>query len=243
MDQLSELRTAVQSDLTVGSESSLFPTATIDLAINRAYRKIGAMYKWHETRDALKTSAMSGSEYYDYPTNWQPNSVWKLTLDGIDYGDPLVFKDYQFEKENDLPSGMEKMWTNYGKRFFIYPVPTANGDKNISVWGYKFVDLLVLDGDITIFSYSMPDINEAIVMEAVAILKQKGDIQQSARAGVVAGASLMSQEARAIVVTRTIQISLEDSKSVRTTPQFYVPNFFASGVQNRQDVRNIIGNF
>lgn len=243
MDQLSELRAAVQSDLTVGAESSLFPATTIDLAINRAYRKIGAMYKWNETRDALKTSTISGREYYEYPQAWRPNSIWKIVVDSEDYGDPLTFKDYQFEQDNDSPSGLERMWTNYGKRFFIDPAPTTNGDKNISIWGYKFVESLSLDGDITIFSYSMPEINEAIVLEAVAILKRKGDEKQSARMGVVAGAGLISQEARSIVVTTITKIALEDSKSVRTTPQFYVPNFFPSGIQSQQSVRNIIGNF
>ena len=241
MDQLSELRTAVQSDLTVGAESSLFTPTTIDLAINRAYRKIGAMFKWEETKDALKTSAIADREYYDYPTNWRPMSIWKLTVDGTDFGDPLTFKDYNYEKENDNPSGLLRMWSNYGKRYFVDPTPTADGDKNIAIHGYKFVDLLSLDGDITIFSYTMPEINEAIVLEAGEILKVKGEVKQAERGGSVIGMELLSKQAKSIVITTWTKISQEQSKLVRTTPQFNVPDFFAPVKSTRKDTN--IGNF
>lgn len=243
MDNLGDMRTAVQSDLTVGDESSLITPSTIDLAINRAYRKIGAMFKWEETKDALKTSALLGHEYYNYPQNWRPMSIFKLTVDSQDFGEPLLFKDYQYEKENSMPSGFERMWTNYGKRYFIYPVPTANGSKNIAIFGYKFVDLLSLDGDITIFSYSMPEINEAIVLEAGAILKNKTEIQQAQRAGIVVGSDMLSQEAKSIVITTWTKISQENSKLQRTTPAWNVPDFFGSGVGSLEDPRKKIGNF
>lgn len=241
MDQLSELRTAVQSDLTVGGESSLFPPATIDLAINRAYRKIGAMFRWEETKDALKTSALANHEYYDYPRNWRPFSIWKLTLDGIDYGDPLTFKDYQYEKENDHPTGLVRSWSNYGKKYFIDPTPTADGVKNIAIHGYKFVDKLTLDGDITIFSYTMPEVNEAIVLEAGEILKVKGEVKRADTGGSFIGAELISKQAKGIVVTTWTKISQEQSKLVRTTPQFNVPDFFAPTRSSRKDSN--IGNF
>lgn len=241
MDQLSELRTAVQSDLTVGDESSLITPATIDLAINRAYRKIGAMFKWEETKDALKTSALANNEYYTYPRNWRPMSIWKLTLDGQDFGDPLTFKDYNYEKENNLPSGFVRMWSNYGKKYFIYPVPTANGDKNIAIFGYKFVDLLSLDGDITIFSYTMPEVNEAIVLEAGEILKNKTEVRQAQRSASVIGMELLSQPAKSIVITAWTKISQEQTKLQRTTPQFNVPDFFGPARTGRKDSN--IGNF
>ena len=243
MDNLGDMRTAVQSDLTVGDESSLITPSTIDLAINRAYRKIGAMFKWEETKDALKTSALLGHEYYNYPQNWRPMSIFKLTVDGQDFGEPLLFKDYQYEKENSMPSGFERMWTNYGKRYLIYPIATANGNKNIAIFGYKFVDLLSLDGDITIFSYSMPEINEAIVLEAGAILKNKTEIQQAQRAGIVVGSDMLSQEAKSIVITTWTKISQENSRLQRTTPAWNVPDFFGSGVGSLEDPRKKIGNF
>jgi len=243
MDLLSELRQAVQDDLTVGEESSLYPPALIDRFINRAYRKIGAMYKWTETKDAKKTNAIAGDENYDYPTNWRPESIWRIEIDGIDHGTPLTFDDYQFEKANSYPSGYTKMWANYGKQFFIYPTPTVTGDKNISIFGYKFVDALTSDSDITIFSYSIPNVNEAIVLEACAMLKNKGNIDQPQRSGVVVGSTLLSQEAKGIVVTEWSKIIQEKAKYARTTPMFDVPDMFGSTLSNRRVLRNRIGDF
>lgn len=241
MDQLSELRTAVQSDLTIGDESTLITPATIDLAINRAYRKIGAMFRWEETKDALKTSALANHEYYDYPQNWRPMSIWKLTVDGTDFGDPLTFKDYNYEKENNLPSGLVRMWSNYAKKYFIYPVITADGDNNIAIFGYKFVDKLTLDGDITIFSYSMPEVNEAIVLEAGEILKNKAEVKASDRGGSIIGMDLLSKPAKSIVVQTWTKITQEQSKLEKTQPQWDVPDFFGPARTGRKDSN--IGNF
>ncbi len=243
MDNLGEMRAALQSDLTVGAESALFDAATLNLNLNRAYRKIGAMFKWPDTKDSLKTSAVANHEYYDYPQNWRPNSIWKLTLDATDYGEPLTFKDYLYEKENSLPSGLQRMWANYGKRYFIYPIPTATGDKNIVIWGFKFVDKLTVDGDVTIFSYSMPNINEAIVLEALAICKNKGDIQPVVSRSYIMGATLLSDEAKNIVISEWGKLSQEEAKLQRTTPQWDVSDLFASGVNNENAIRNKVGNF
>lgn len=240
MDNLSEMRTGVQSDLTVGSESGLFSPTTIDLAINRAYRKIGAMFKWEETRDAQKTSAIEDREYYTYPQTWRPMSIYKLVVDEKDFGEPLTFKDYQYEKENNLPSGFQRMWCNFGKKYFFYPIPTTNGDKNIWIFGYKFVDKLTLDGDITIFSYSMPEVNEAIVSEAVAILEKKGKIEEVDKSGQVI---LLSPVARTIVTATWSKISQENQRQQRTTSAWNVPDFFGSGAGSQEDPRKKIGNF
>lgn len=243
MDLFSELIAAVQSDLTVGDESSLFDPTTIKRAINRAYRKIGGMFKWVETKDALKTSTLADAEYYDYPENWRTDSIWKLTVDGTDYGDPLTFKDYTFERENNYPAGLTNIWSNFQRRYFITPVPSTTGNNNISIWGYKAVDLLVDTTDITIFSYSMSEINEAIVLEAVAILKNKGEISQPVRRSYATGSEMFSQEARSIVVNAWVKVAQEQSRLESTTPAWDVPNFFGTGINNNNAVRNRIGNF
>lgn len=218
MDTLLELRTAVQSDLTVNSESTLFAPTIIDLAINRSYRKAGALFKWSETEDAQKTSTVSGQEYYDYPDNWRPNSAWKLVVDDEDYDDPLAFKDYLYEKENDIPCGADYLWSQQWRRFFLYPTPTANGNNNMTIWGIKVVDKLVNDGDTTIFSYAMPDCNEAVVLEAVAILKAKGEDEKSGM--------FRSAEAKGLLANAWQKIRAEEAKFEKTQPLLNVPDFF-----------------
>lgn len=234
MDVFSELQTAVQSDLNVDATSTLFDLTTVKLAINRAYHKIGGLFRWPETEDAKKTSTIASQDYYDYPDNWKPESVWKLEVDGIDYGDPLVFKDYIYEIDNDFPhlSSPYYVWTSQWRRYFIYPTPTTNGSNNISVWGQKAVDALTLQNDPTIFSYSLPECNEAVVLEAVAILRAKGEDTNTAL--------FKSSEAKQILTIAWNKIRQDKTKYEKTTPFFEVPDYYRNKLQ---DIRNKIGNF
>lgn len=230
MDIFSDLYTAVQSDLTIGSESTLYPLSTVKLAVNRSYRKAGGLFRWAELEDAKKTSTVASQEYYDYPSDWRPDSAWKLIVDSVDYLDPLVFKDYLYEKEEDWPSGADYAWASQWRRFFIYPTPTANGDNNITIWGHKVVSALSSDSDVTIFSYSMPECNEAVVLEAVAILKAKGESEQSSM--------FKSAEAKQILISAWQRQKQEQSKYEKTQPFFDVSDMFG-----KTSTDEVIGNF
>ena len=231
MDTLLNIRTAVQDDLTVGDESTLYSPNLIDRAINRAYRKVGGLFPWPELQDAKKTSTQVNQEYYDYPQNWRSDSIWKLTVDGVRYGEdpdgsPLSFDDYLNFKE-DNPDSTDKKWANQWRRYFIWPVPSAQGDNNIVVWGIKVVSSLVNDADTTVFSYSTPEANEAIELEAVAILKSKGDDDKSGQ--------FKSLEAKQILTVAWNKIAKEQAKYEKTSPFFDVPDFFGNG--NSKDLR------
>lgn len=219
MDEFSDLISAVQSDLTVGSESTLFPSDTIKLALNRSYRKAGGLFRWPETEDSKNASTKNGYEYYDYPSNWRPDSVWKLMVDDVDYGEPLTFKDYLYEKEEDIPSGRDYLWSSQWRRYFIYPTPTTDGTNNISIWGQKVVDELVNNTDTTIFSYAMPECNDAVVLEAVAILKSKGENDK--------GAEFKSAEAKQILTIAWGKVRQDQAKYLKSQPFFDIPDLLA----------------
>lgn len=223
--------TAVQGDLTIGSESTLFTPTLVKSAINRARLKSEGLYPWVELNDAKKTSTVAGREYYDYPRGWRSNSIWKLTVDDQDYGDPLAFKDYLYEKENDYPSDLDYMWANQWRRYFIDPTPTTNGTNNIVVWGQMNGQTLVNDSDTTIFSYNQPECNEAIVLEAVEILKRKG--------GELREGTFLSAEAKQILGMAWERSKRETARHERTQSSFDVPDFF-SGVSR---IKQKIGNF
>src|SRR3990167_6002345 len=234
MDLLSDIRQAIQDDLTVGNESNLFHTALIDRAINRSYRKAGGLFRWPKLEDYKKTSTQTNQEYYDYPSTWRPDSIFRLEVDDDQYGEdpdgsPLAFEDYlTWRADEDNDNSTDKKWANQHTRYFIYPVPTSVGTNNITVWGMKNVSSLTSDSDTTIFSYNMPECNEAVELEALAILKGKGEDDK--------GSQFKSLEAKQILTVAFNKIKAEQFKYERNQPFFEVTDMF-------RKTRSRIGNF
>lgn len=232
MNTLSEIRSAVRSDLNAGTNSSLYPTTRIDSAINRAYIKSARLFRWPALEDAKKTTTSQDQEYYDSPQNWTPDSIWRVEVDGSMYGEepdgnPLAFKDYLIWKAEN-PNSTDKKWAVQYKRYFIWPVPTIAG-KVITIFGQQNVTELSDDADTTIWSYDMPECNEAVALEATAILKRKGEIK----------GDMYSEEAKQILVIAFNKIKQEQMKYEKNQPFFNVPNFYA----NKTGKSKVIGNF
>lgn len=230
MDTLAQMRAAVQSDLTVGDEATLYNTTAVDLAINRAYRKAGALFPWPELEDSKKTVTQANIDYYDYPSNWRSDSIWKLRINLERYGEdpdgsPLSFDDYLNWKE-DYPNSTDKKWANQQRRYFVSPTPTV-ADLVICVWGLMVVETLDDDADTTIFSYHAPECNEAIVLEAVAILKNKGELEKAGE--------FRSLEAKQILSGAWGKIRMENSKYEKNQPFFEVQDFY--GNSSMRDLR------
>lgn len=245
MDTLQAIRQAIQDDLTVGDESTLYSPSLIDRAINRAYRKAAGLFAWPELQDAKKTVTQANQESYDYPVNWRSNSIWKLGVSDSSaedprYGEepdgsPLSFDDYLNWKE-DNPDSTDKKWANYGRRYFIWPIPTALGSfvtgiNVIYIWGLKVVSSLTNDSDTTVFSYSTPEANEAIQLEAMAILKSKGDDDKSGQ--------FKSLEAKQILTVAWNKITKENAKYEKEQPFFEVPDMFS----NSNNSKDLTGRF
>jgi len=234
MDSLSDIRTAIRSDLNVSDSSSLYPQTTIDLAINRAHIKATRLFNWPQLMDAKKTSTQSAIENYDLPTTWSPDSAWRLEVDDSMYGEdpdgsPMDFNDYLLWKEDNTGSD-DKKWTVHGNQLFIYPTPTSAGDYNISVWGQKNATELTDDTDTTIFSYAMPEGNEAILLEALAILKKKGENDKSGQ--------MVSEEAKQILIVAYKKIRSARAKYEKTQPFLEVPDMFG-----KTSTDDLIGRF
>jgi hypothetical protein len=238
MNLFSDFITAIQDDLNVDDNSTLYPRAVIKRAVNRAYIKCSGSFNWPETEDAKKTSSQIGQEYYDYPQTWRSDSVFHLEMDNKQYGEdpdgsPMNWNDYLvWRRDSNNDSSTDKKWANQRRRYFIYPVPTTNGSYNISVWGHIVPDALVEDTDFTIWSYSMPEGNEAIVLEAVAILKSKGEKEKSGE--------FRSAEAKQILTMAWDKIQKEQAKYEKDQPFFDVPDYFGN---SKEAVKNDIGKF
>ena len=236
MDDFNSLIDAVQSDLNINDDSDFNNLTAVKLAINRAKRKGEALFRWPGLEDGQKLSTKANQEYYDYPLDWRPFSIWKLWVDSDDneFEDPLVFKDYLFEKEQSFPAGKKTIWANQGKRFFFVidgVVVSSDGSENIKIWGIKTNTAdLSEDDDETIFSHSIPICNEAIVLEAKAILKAKADQQQSGL--------FFSTDAKAIFTEEWGKIKQEMAKSEKTQPFFDVPDMFRGRGRGPQNTGN-----
>ena len=226
MDNLGEMRLGVQSGLNVTANSSLFPPATIDSAINRAYQKAGGLFKWPALEDAVKTSTVATQEYYDAPTTWRPDSIFRIEIDGVQWGEapdgsPMKYPDYLIWRANSNNANSTlKKWAVQWLRYFVFPVPTTNGANNLHIWGYENVEELTLDADTTIFSSNMPECNEAIVLETVAILKKKGEAPKTGQ--------MLSDEAKQILIVAYNKIRGEQAKYEKAQPMFEVEDMFSS---------------
>lgn len=232
METLGDMVEAIQDDLTVGEESNLFSPPVIKRYVNRAYlNKVVPFKPWPELQDAKETTTQNGQEYYDYPQNWRSNSIWKVRIDMIRYGEdpdgsPLSYDDYMNWKE-DNPNSTDKKWTNQWRRYFVWPVPT-NNTSTICIWGIKTVTTqLSSDTDTTIFSYSTPQANEAIVLEAEAMLKGKDDKDTTGQ--------FKSLEAKTLLAQTWTDISKEMAKYEKDMPFFEVQDFYGKG--NSRDMR------
>jgi len=233
MDTLSEMRSAVQSDLNVDSNSTLFTPTRIDVALNRAYQKAGALFRWPALSDGKDTTTQANIEYYDAPSTFRPFSIYRLYVDSEIYGEspdgsPMDFNDYQTWKLDNSTS-TDKKWTIFKGFYFIHPTPTAAG-LEICVWGQKNITEMSEDASTTIFSYSMPEGNEALVLEASAILKKKGED--------VGMGQMFSEEAKLILALSFDKIKKEKTKTEKIQPFFDVPDYYGPA-----NTKNIIGNF
>lgn len=134
-------------------------------------------------------------------------------------GSPMNWSDYlNWRSDSDNADSTDKKWANQKRRFFIYPVPTTNGSNNISVWGQLIPDALESDSGVTIWSYSMPEGNEAVVLEAVAMLKSKDEKEKLGE--------FRSLEAKQLLIVAWDKIQKEQVKYEKNLPLFDIPNYF-----------------
>ena len=233
LETRAELRSIIQSDLNVSDSSSLFPPATINSAINRGYVKAYRLFRWPGTEDAKATTTQADHDYYDSPSNFVPDSMWRVQVDGVMYGTkpggrPMSYHDF-LQWKIDNPSSTEKRWAKQWNRYFISPTPTASA-LAIVVWGQENADVLDDDTDVTIFSYNLPECNEAVILEAKAILKNKGASPKDGQ--------FYSAEAKGILAVAYARISQDTAQEEKIQPMLNVPDFFGSGSQTQ-----VTGNF
>lgn len=234
METQADIRRAVQDQLNAASNSTLYSPTVIDRAIGRVYLIVTGLFRWPQLQDAVYTTTQNGINYYDQPDNWRPQSIWRLEVGGVRYGEkpdgsPIAFNDFLTWKE-DNPTSTKKKWAMQWKRYFISPTPT-DSVTTLTIWGQENATPLTpgVDAATTIFSENMPECNVALAKEVVADLKMKGERPSDKQ--------LLSPEASAIFIASFHKWTKDTAKQEKIEPFFNVPDLFgrSSSVNNIGD--------
>lgn len=162
------MRDELTSRLLVADNSTMYTTTRIQNLILDAHLTATNMFPFPELQKAKMTGTLYGQYYYDYPTEFQVGSIFRVVVDDIVY-DKVAFEDWLDYKKNNATVTDKYIFAEYGKQIFIFPTPTTTGTNNIDVYGQIQATQLSGDSDLTIFSRSDDQGNEAIVKIALSV--------------------------------------------------------------------------
>lgn len=205
--------------LQVAANSTLYPAARVTKIIQDAYLWATQLVIWHDLVRARATGTVAAQEYYDYPDNFRSESIIRLTIDGEEYR-RKNFEDYLTFKKNN-PSSTKKMFSSFGRQFFVHPTPTATGAGNMIAWGAIQADPLSATDTISIFSYNKEEANEAVIKKGLSIALIRSDPNLA-----------KSEETEAISIL--LKLSTDENKNTQRNqrlqhPMLSVPDYLGGG--------------
>jgi hypothetical protein len=214
METFADLKSELQKRLMSSSSSSSFSDTRLGELINSAYRWAASLFPWDDLKRAKETVTVANQEYYDYPEEFQTNSVFRLTVDGEAYK-KISFPTYLEYKDNN-ESSTDKLFSEYGRQLFIYPTPTQAG-LSIVIWGIIQPAKLISGSDKTFFYNFDISANEAIVNKALSTALLSIDPSKSAQ---------LKQEAFEILSIIWNDMKQRDSYSQPQDKAFFEVNDF-----------------
>lgn len=223
-----ELQNALKDDLSSTVVSTFWTPTMLEGWINRGVIWATNFRPWPFTEKAEYTKSRANARYYDYPDDTADGpSAFKsdsIRLCQIEQDDgtmaeytKLRYNDFMKYLE-DNPTGTDKVFSDYRRRYFINPVVTVS-DRNISVWGQEKAKELVADTDETAFSEGEETGDQAIILYAKSIALKKARRYNEATAEITEATNLLLE------IWKRIQ---EEQSQYRTKSNalFNVPNFF-----------------
>lgn len=204
----------------------------VQAGVNKAWD-----YKpWTFKEGDRKTTSVD-DEYYDYPDDFEDESISRLTVAGEEY-EKKLFADYQRYFENN-PNATDKFWSEHLRFYFINQNAYTVGDE-IVVLGTLRAPTLSSSGDLLPFSYASDNKensgNRAIIQlayaEALSSDKKKNPTQ---------GALEEKRGYGMLDVIWQPMAARKAAEQSKDRPFFDVPDYFANG--GRGNSRNITGNF
>ncbi len=213
-----DIREWIQSQLSVGAGSSQFTPTRVNIEINNAYLWACSKFNWKNLERTKSTSTKAGLDYYDYPPKFRLESINRLEIDGLPYNK----KDYddflEYRRINPTDTS-KRIFANHDSFYFVFPTPTADGNKNLDVRGFENPNPMALDTDKTIFSDSDPDANRAIAKQALATLKAKGKDKKQGQIEDAEALNILASIYNKALGSRQTEQQLDQ-------PAFDVPDYF-----------------
>jgi hypothetical protein len=217
LETRADLESELVSQLQVAANSSLFPSTRITELIRTAYKKATELFIWNDLVKAMCTRSFSGYEYYDYPDEFRSGTIIRLEMDDEPY-ERKNFEDY-LEYKHQNSSSTEKLFSSFGRQYFIWPIPTTTGTDNITICGAVVADPLDDATDETIFTNNNEDCNLAVVGLALSIALKRVD------------AAVSKKEEESAIATLGRHNAVEQATTQRDKriqhPRFSVPNYFS----------------
>lgn len=218
------------------ANNGLFTDTDLGDYIQSGTNKAWDFKPWTFKEADRKTTSINDS-YYNYPTDFEDESISRLTVNGEEYNKKL-FADYQKYFEN-YPDATDKFWSEHLRFYFINQNAYTVGDE-IVVLGKLRAPTLSSGSDLLPFSYTSDNQensgNRAIIQfayaEALSSNKKKNPTQGAL------------EEKRGYGMLDVIWAPMAARKSAEQSqdrPFLDVPDYFANG--GRGNSKNIIGNF
>lgn len=221
METFTELKSELQSRLMVADNSTLFSDTRLGQLINNAYLWAAGLFDWPELEMARTTDSEAGAFYYDYPDDYKTDSIYYMTVNGVEH-DRKSFEDWLDFKRNNPDETSEKIFANHGRQYFIFPTPTAS-ELPICIFGQIKPETMSEASDTTIFSKGDPQGNEAVIKKALSEGIRRAD-QKLAEAEEGGAVGILT-----LIHTRIASRNQRDQRLDH--PKFDVPDFFATGKQ------------
>ena len=221
METRLDIQNELQPMLMAVSTSSYFTVARIQKAISRANLWAGDEFPWPNIKKGFITDSVAGQPYYDYPSNCQSESIFKMSLDGLSDFTKKDFEEYLKFKEEE-PSSIDKYFSEYGRQIFFTPPATTDGTANLIFWGLIQAGEMGADVSETMFSGWSSSTNEGVLLRAYAYLIKNIDPNKANDA---------IAEAKSIINKAYLKIAKrQQRKQMINKSQFDLPDLFGSGI-------------
>ncbi len=163
--KLSEFLTELNNRIAAAKVSGFWSDTMKKQWINTAGERVCNYRRWKALEYALKTVTKANQEYYDYPSEFQEDSIYYMEVDGKEHIG-VSWDDYQNYKAN---GSTDRVFASHNSFYFINPTP-IKADLELAIWGIRKWVKLVNNDDEPI---TPSELDEPIIKLALATCLQK----------------------------------------------------------------------